>query len=156
MPIEVSGSSQSLKQILWTALSRVPRLPSLHFIFFFLFIGASAIWSLQPSVPILELSPSSLISSPAGPLYSPTTAIDFALGAFSNGSLPTGDEMIIDGGASKHTFEDVNVLDKITNSSPYHCVRVGDGSKLDVTAIGTAKIRVQTLTPIKRKSKTTY
>ena len=63
-------------------------------------------------------------------------------------------DLIIDSGATKHCVSDISQLDTVTDSRPKHGgVRVGNGKKLPVAAVGTMKVKVNTLQLHRRKKK---
>ena len=61
--------------------------------------------------------------------------------------------MICDGGATRHCTPHMSDLCKITCRNPNGCIRVGNGERLPVTAIGTMRTRVRTRTVIEQKGK---
>jgi hypothetical protein len=72
----------------------------------------------------------------AGALEPTTDEVTFILPAQTAGLMTGDDTMIVDCGATKHCIPDASRLYTITDSSPKHKVRIGNGKKLDVTAIG--------------------
>lgn len=67
-----------------------------------------------------------------------------------------GLDLIVDCGATKTCVPSINFLYEITDASPCHPgMRVGDGTRLPVTAIGKMRVLVKTKTPVVRKKKRT-
>ena len=66
-------------------------------------------------------------------------------------------DMIVDSGATKHCVGHVSELDQVTQSLPQHGgVRVGNGARLPVTAVGTVRLKVDTIREERRKKKVKF